>query len=194
MGNVTADGIWTPDEEDNLDPDVWSQQMAESITQGIGRRVARQEKFVGAFLNIANPFTLTAGEPGHTQVPLPYEVASDVCYVRDMELSNGTLKVPTSGLYSVSADFTARASSGYLEITLFKNGSRHGQQLVKADGNPYGQSLPKSATMECVAGDIIWASGCQYFGDYSNPPTLNVDFHLFSTLSVALVQAFPEAA
>jgi hypothetical protein len=191
MGNVNADGIWTPDEEDTLEPDVWSSQMADSISQGLGVRMAKQEKFEGAYLNIQTPFTLTAGEPGHTQKALPFARSAGVTYLDGgMTLSGGVLTVAEAGLYSVSATILAHISSGYLELTLWRNGDRHGQVVTYDDGsvNPIG--LNHTAVMKCVPGDKIWASGAQYFGDYENPPTLHVTFNLFNTLSVTLVQAF----
>jgi len=39
MGNVNAAGIWTPDADDNLDPEVWSAAMGDSIMNGIGERL-----------------------------------------------------------------------------------------------------------------------------------------------------------
>jgi hypothetical protein len=193
MGNTTLSGIWSPDEDDTLEPDVWSAMMADSIEQGLGVRVARQEKNVGAFLNITDPFTMTAGPIGHAQVPLPFTVTSEVSYVKDMELTGGVLKVPVSGQYFVSATACAQGGSGYLELTLFKNSTRHGQSIETPNGSPFGQTLgPQTAMMNCIAGDLIWASACQYGGDTGTPPTLNVNFNLLNTLSVALVQAFPE--
>lgn len=201
MGNVTTGGaeIWTPDENDNLDPEVWSAAMAQSIEDGLGQRVAKQERFEGAFLNIQDPFTMTAGDPGHTQVPLPFEVGAGVCYVSgDMTLNGGYLKVVHPGLYTVAVTISGRMAStdpnAYLELTAFKNGSRHGQDVTfKDSGAPSGRALPSlqvSTVMKCVEGDVIWASGAQYFGDYAQKPTLNVDFNLFNTMSVALTQAF----
>lgn len=193
MGNTNADGIWTPDEDDTMESEVWSAAMAESISGGLGKRVAAQEQFVGAFLNIQDPHTLTVGDPGFPQQPLPYIVGQGVNFVSDMELAGGILKCPVPGLYSVTANMMAFCRSGYLELSLFKNWDRHGQSAQDAiPGSEVGQSLVQSAVMRCAKGDMIWASGHQYFGDYNDPPTLNVNYMLFNTISVALVQAFPE--
>jgi hypothetical protein len=195
VGNVNAAGIWTPDEDDNLDPEVWSQAMADSIMNGIGERLKRQERYEGAYLNIQDPFTLTAGDPGHAQVPLPFIVGQGVNYLEgDMTLAGGVLKVAHEGLYQVNATIAAyigdMAENEYLELTLWQNGSRHKQVEIFDDNTGHPLTLDCATTMRCVPGDTIWASGCQYFGNYDNPPTLNVNFSLFNTLTVTLIQAF----
>lgn len=200
MGNVNEAGIWTPDEEDNLDPEVWSQAMADSIMNGIGERVKRQERFEGAFLNIQDAYTIPNGMPGADQVPLPYQVGGGVCFLKgDMTLSGGVLKVAHAGLYTVTgmmhAYMPSTASNAYLELTLFKNGSRHGQdEAFKDSGAPTDRALPSlqvTTVMNCAEGDTIWASGFQFFGDTTQgAPRLNVNFELFNTLSVAMTQAF----
>lgn len=195
MGNVNAAGIWTPDEGDNLDPEVWSATMADSIMNGIGERLSRQERFEGAYLNIQDPFTLTAGPPGHAQVPLPFIVGQNVNYIEgDMTLTAGVITVAHDGLYSVNGSIAAYigtpVENEYLELTLFRNGDRYKQVEVFDDNTDHPLTLDCSTVMKCIAGDTIWASGCQYFGDYDNPPTLNVNWTLFNTLTVTLVQAF----
>jgi hypothetical protein len=193
MGNVNAAAIWTPDEGDNLDPEVWSAAMADSIMNGIGERLSRQERFEGCYLNIQDPTPLVAGPPGTAQTPLPFVVGQSVSYIDgDMTLSGGVITVAHAGLYSVSTTIASDPHDlGYLELTLFRNLDRHGQVIFFDDGvsdNPH--SLSHATVMKCVPGDTIWASGFQYFGDYGNPPELFVDFPLFNTMTVTLVQAF----
>lgn len=192
MGNINAAGIWTPDETDNLDPEVWSAAMADSIMNGIGERVSRQERFEGAYLNIQDPHTLVAGPPGTQQTPLPFIVGQNVNYVEgNMTLAGGVIKVAYDGLYSVSATIMSNPLDlGYVELSLFRNLDRHGQVLVFDDGSDHPLPLTASTVMKCIAGDTIWASGFQYFGNYANPPSLFVDFPLFNTMTVTLVQAF----
>lgn len=198
MGNVTASGIWTPGEGDSLDPEVWSAAMAASIENGIGERLSRQERFEGAYLNIQDPFTLTAGDFGHTLAILPFAVGQSVNYVKgNMTASGGVVTVAHDGLYSTNATVSALigdvppgANNEYLELTLFLNGERHKQVANYDDNTDHPLTLDCSTVMNCVAGDKIWASACQYGGDYANPPTLNVNFPLFNTFTVTLVQAF----
>ena len=199
MGNINAAGIWTPDEDDNLDPEVWSAQMGDSIMNGIGERLSRQERFEGCYLNVQDPLTLTAGDPSNNpQVPLPFIVGQGVNYVEgDMELNSGVITVKHAGLYSVNAtmaayigDESAFNPGQYLELTLFRNWDRYKQVEIFDDNTGKPLTLDCSTVMKCVPGDTIWASGTQYFGDYSKPPKLNVNWPLFNTLTITLVQAF----
>lgn len=197
MGNINAAGIWTPDETDNIDPDVWSAAMADSIMNGIGARLSRQELFEGCYLNIQDPHTLTAGDPGYQQVPLPFIIGQNVNYVHgDMTLDAGVITVKHDGLYSVNATISAYIGdqstydpAAYLELTLFQNLDRHKQVEIFDDNTAHPLTLDCSTVMKCVAGDTIWASGHQYFGDYTHPATLNVNFAFFNTLTATLIQA-----
>jgi len=198
MGNITASGIWTPDEGDNLDPEVWSAAMAASIENGIGVRLAAQERFEGCYLNIQDPHNLPAGVPGMSQTPLPFLVGQPVNYINgDMTLAGGVVTVKHDGLYSVNGTIAAYIGdaatydpSQYLELTLFKNTDRHKQVEIFDDNTGHPLTLDCTTVMKCIAGDSIWASGVQYYGDSTHPPALNVNFALFNTLSVTLVQAF----
>lgn len=192
MGNVNAAGIWTPDEGDNLDPTVYLPTMGDSIMNGIGERLSRQERFEGCYLNIQEPYTVVAGPPGTAQTPLPFIVGQGVNYIDgDMTLAAGVVTVAHAGLYSVSANIASRVNDlGYLELTLFRNFDRHGQVISFDDTSANPQPLTHTTVMKCVPGDQIWASAFQYFGNYANPPQLFVDFPLFNTFSVTLVQAF----
>ena len=104
MGNVTEkDAIWTPDEDDKLDPEVWSAMMADSISQGIGKRVAKQEARAGACISLSAEFSVPS-----TDTLFPLEVSTGYAYsyanfVEGMTLSAGVLQVVTSGLYLLSS-------------------------------------------------------------------------------------------
>jgi hypothetical protein len=192
---TNADGIVTPDEGNTADPSVYLAAMADSISEGIGERLARQERYEGCYLNIQDPFTLTAGPPGHAQVPLPFIVGQGVNYLEgDMTLSGGIVRIAHEGLYQVNSTISAyigdAATDEYLELTLFQNFERHKQVEIFDDDTSHPLVLDCTTVMRCVPGDLIWASGCQYFGNYSNPPTLNVNWPLFNTLTVTMIQAF----
>lgn len=196
MGNVTPEfGIWTPDEQDFIEPDVSLAAMAASIESGMGARVQAQETLAAAFLNAQDPFTLTAGDPGHAQVPIPFRIGQAGLNFMEgnLTLSGGVLKVATTGIYTVSASLAAympgASSLSYLELTMFRNLDRHGQAYVYNADTTLPVNVAHSTGMFCNAGDTIWASGAQYYGDYTKPPTLNTNFSQFNTLSVVLVQA-----
>lgn len=198
MGNINDAGIWTPDETDNLDPEVWSAAMADSIMNGIGERLSQQERFEGCYLNVQDPYTLTAGPPGTPVEPLPFTVGQDVNYVEgDMTVAGGIVVVKHDGLYSVNGSISAYIGDEaeynpgqFVELTLFRNFDRHKQVEVFDDNTGHPLTLDCTSVMKCIAGDRIWASGHQYFGDYTHPAKLNVNFPLYNTLTVTLVQAF----
>jgi hypothetical protein len=112
MGNTTASGIWTPDEHDNLDPEVWSAAMASSIEDGIGGRLAKQEQRVGAKISIDAATTVPS-----TGIIFPLVVAGNGYaysfgnFMTGMTLAGGVLSVTTPGLYllisSIICDFVA---------------------------------------------------------------------------------------
>lgn len=105
MGNVNVDGIWTPDEEDTLEPDVWSQQMGESISQGLGLRVKKQETRAGLRATIRNTFDLT----GYMTLPITVNKSfrySELNFIQNLELTQGVIKIKTSGLYFISGSLT----------------------------------------------------------------------------------------
>ena len=72
MGNINAAAIWTPDEDDNLDPEVWSAAMADSIMNGLGERMDKQEKKVSLRATAPEVFDVvsTGSSDPYTQVPL----------------------------------------------------------------------------------------------------------------------------
>ena len=111
MSNVNEDGIVTPDEGNTLDPVVWSATMADSISQGIGVRLKKQETRAGAKVSIHEPVTVTpAGITFPVAVSEDYEFSYGN-YIKDMGLAGGVLSVETDGLYliigSVICNFVA---------------------------------------------------------------------------------------
>lgn len=198
MSITNKDGIVTPDEGNTADPAIYLAAMADSISEGIGERLARQERYEGCYLNVQDALTLTAGDPSsNPQVPLPFIVGQSVNYLQgDMTLSGGIVRIAHEGLYQVNATMSAYigdvggADFDYLELTLFQNWDRHKQVEIFDDGTGHPLTLDCTTVMRCVPGDLIWASGTQYFGDYAHPPTLNVNWPLFNTLTITMIQAF----
>ena len=161
MGNVNVDGIWTPDEEDTLEPDVWSQQMAESISQGLGVRMARQETRAGAATSTTGPFSITgAGTIEDTGITLQVKHTGYRNYITSMELSGGVLKVTTPGLYlivlTVTAGFAPEGSDGVpLDATLMIGTAGDVFQPFVTSDQAYSNATLTSALM-LDAGDTIY--------------------------------------
>src|SRR5437867_3140208 len=111
MANVNADGIATPDDANAVDPSIWSAAMADSISNGIGQRLAKQEAKAGAKVSISEPMNITlAGVTFPVGVSTAYEYSYGN-YITDLGLGGGVLHINTGGLYfiigSVICDFVA---------------------------------------------------------------------------------------
>lgn len=110
MGNVTLEsGIWTPDEDDAVDPDVWSAQMADSIEQGIGKRLADQEQYISASIHLpfGEDITLESAQA------IPYQVTS-ASYADELVVQNGHVTIEVDGLYFLTSRATFSYTPGYL--------------------------------------------------------------------------------
>lgn len=131
MGNVNDAGIWTPDEDDNLDPEVWSGTMADSIMNGLGERMVKQETRAGARVSIgAEVSVVRTGAEFDPDIYFPLIVTNSYFYshgnfIDGIELDGGILRITTGGLYlmtcSVIADFVADRSP--LDIAIRVNNS-----------------------------------------------------------------------
>jgi hypothetical protein len=158
MGNVNADGIWTPDEDDTLEPDVWSAQMADSISQGLGVRMARQETRAGLSASVAGgPFNITgAGTIADTGIILPVQRTGYRNYITNMELVGGVATVKTPGLYLIV--LTATADFGPtvpIDLSLWLGNTADVSQPFISDPEAYANATITSAHMLDV-GDTIY--------------------------------------
>lgn len=124
MGNTNADGIWTPDEDDTMEADVWSAQMAESISQGLGKRMALQETRVSLRATTPVPFNVSqaGGSAEYTQVPITIAFDTGVRFPNP-DFSNGNhangiliegnyAKIVTPGLYTITGQCTFTPGAG----------------------------------------------------------------------------------
>jgi hypothetical protein len=158
MGNVSpVDGIWTPDEGDNLDPEVWSATMAASIEEGIGVRLAKQEARAGAKVSINAPVTVTlAGITFPVTVSSGYEWSYGN-YINGMGLTGGILEIQTSGLYliigSVICDFVADRTP--MNISLNVNASVATSEALETSPTTFA-SKTLTTTAYLVAGDTVY--------------------------------------
>jgi len=125
MGNTNADGIWTPDEDDTHEPDVWSQMMADSISQGLGKRMKLQETRVSLRATTPEPFMVVSTAPGDAYATVPLTVggvtgsrAPDPDYaggnhVNGIDIVGNHAVIVTPGLYSISGQISVLAYDGY---------------------------------------------------------------------------------
>jgi hypothetical protein len=157
MGNITASGIWTPDEGDNLDPEVWSAAMAASIENGIGARLTKQEQAVGLKAGIAPGTTvgLSAG------IIAPYEISGgEECFTQGLTLVGGVATVSVPGLYYISAaaslETTVLAPTNVgrsIALQVYKNVT----QLVgcEVDASQHWATAQANCGINCIAGDTL---------------------------------------
>lgn len=120
MGNTNIDGIWTPDEEDTLEPDVWSAMMGDSISQGLGARMKLQETRVSLRATTSVPFLVTGTNLADAYLQIPLTIAANTgVRAPDPDYSGGNhatgiliegnyAKIVTPGLYSISGQLTVR--------------------------------------------------------------------------------------
>lgn len=157
MGNVNQDGIWTPDEDDTLEADVWSPMMAESISQGLGVRMARQEARAGVSASVLGPFSITgAGSISDTGIILPVQRTGYRNYVTNMDLAGGVVKVTRPGLYLIVLTATAAFGAGVpLDLSLWLGNVADVSQPFVSSPDAYANATITSAQM-LDAGDTIY--------------------------------------
>lgn len=121
MGNVTADlQIWTPDEADLGEPDVYLATVAQSIEDGAGARLRKQEAFIGVNLSLPSAFTADS-----TIRQLPFAVTNSYNFNEDMTVSGGSVTVPMAGIYTVYVNMNflgATTTPGRINTYLYLNG------------------------------------------------------------------------
>lgn len=123
MGNTNIDGIWTPDEDDTMEPDVWSPMMAESISQGLGKRMKLQETRVSLRATTPVPFNVDSRTGGPAYVQVPIAIASDAGvrapepdfsagnHANGILIEGGYAKIVTPGLYTIIGQITIHSNA-----------------------------------------------------------------------------------
>lgn len=178
MGNVNAAGIWTPDETDNLNPEVWSQSMADSIQNGIGDRLNRQEQAIG----------LKAGIPQDTRVKFQNDVIAPYAVIgngtsnfnQGMKFDGGVATVEVAGMYFITAsaalsywngggtDNTPENQNRSIALQIKHNGSDLNGCEVEASPTNW-QTSQANAVVLCVPGDSLWVNWYSAGPGGSNP-------------------------
>jgi hypothetical protein len=122
MGVVSADlQIWTPDELDTAEPNVYLATMAQSLEDGVGDRLRKQESFIGCNLSLPSSFAV-----GGTIAQAPFAVVNAWNFNEGMTVSGGNVEVPMNGIYTVQvvANYLgANSTPGRINTYLYLNGS-----------------------------------------------------------------------
>lgn len=122
MGNTNADGIWTPDEDDTMEPEVWSAMMGDSISGGLGKRMKLQETQVSLRATTPVPFTITgtsSSDPNsYKQIPLEIAVNTGARFpdpdysagnhAVGIEIVGNFAKIVTPGLYTLTGQASVK--------------------------------------------------------------------------------------
>jgi hypothetical protein len=121
MGNVTSDLlVWTPDEDDLAEPDVYLATMSASMEDGLGARLRKQEAFIGTNLSLPSAFTADG-----TIRQLPFAVVNSYNFNDDMTIAGGSVTVPMAGIYTVYVNCNflgATTTPGRINTYLYLNG------------------------------------------------------------------------
>ena len=164
MGNITASGIWTPDEGDNLDPEVWSAAMSASIENGIGVRLTRQEQAIGLKASIASGTRVKYS----TGVIAPYAILGDGTsnFIQGLTIAGGVVPITIPGMYLITAsaalapygstatDSAPENVDRSIAIQLIHNGTElNGCEVAVAPLQ--WQTAQASGVVLCAAGDTL---------------------------------------
>lgn len=125
MAITNADGIVTPDEENTLDPEVYLAAMADSISEGIGVRLAKQESVAGIkSATPVGPYDIA----GDANIPA-LTILTGIGFIENMSLSGGIVTVEVAGLYLITGVVTARFEDGVpIDANLWVNGQNEASQ------------------------------------------------------------------
>lgn len=99
MPNTTPDGIFFPDGNTPMELDTILATLASSIQNGLGKRVAKLETFVGCNLGLNSAVT---GTGTITKVSnMQVNPSRSYEFIQGVTVNAGTVTVPEDGLYTV---------------------------------------------------------------------------------------------
>lgn len=121
MGNITADlQVWTPDEEDLGEPDVYLATMAQSMEDGLGVRLRKQEE------PIAAQISLSADQSISTGFVVQYTENTGPTFNNGLTINpSGTITITRAGVYTIACNiYTDQVSTftGYCVPSIRRNG------------------------------------------------------------------------
>ncbi len=121
MGNITSDLlVWTPDEDDLGEPDVYLATMAQSMEDGLGVRLRKQEE------PIAAQVSLSADQSISTAFVVQYSLNTGPTFNSGLTVNaSGSITITRAGVYSIATNvYTDQASgfTGYCAPSIRRNG------------------------------------------------------------------------
>jgi len=183
MGSTTSDLlIWTPDENDLAEPDVYLKTMAQSIEDGVGGRLRTQELAIGLKAGYTSAPTLTT-----TMTNAAVTITtSNGCFKQGIDISGGVVTIITPGLYLISAAVAVTTATGHTA----KVEVRQGATVLASDEQKSDATFFRAAKVttiaNCAAGDNL----TMRIGDAAGP--ISAASNLAMThFTVAMIQAVP---
>lgn len=188
MGNVTADLlVWTPDEDDTAEPDVYLATMSQSLEDGVGERLRLQELSVGLKASIGSYTIPHVPNPGTPTATVPFTVtATRGDFNNGFTFSGGVATVQTPGMYIVTAGV---GPSGASSVNGFKIRIQKNSTAIITSETAMHSTIwvagSASSVINCVAGDTIRVLA-SITGSTVNSYAASADA---TYLSIAMVQA-----
>lgn len=151
MAITNADGIVTPDEGNTADPAVYLAAMADSISEGIGTRLAKQEQVAGIKASLPAPWDFAG-----TFNIVPLTIGSGSDYVTDVGFAGGIATVTVAGLYAVSVSITMNFGPDVpIDMVLMYNSDFEDYYSLRTNATAY-QTAPITTSLHLAAGDSIY--------------------------------------
>lgn len=179
MGNVNEAGIWTPGEGETVDPEVWSAAMADSIMNGLGERMNKQETKAAGKVSINAPVDVTPDG-----ITFPLAVSTDYAYsygnyVEGLELESGIIKILTSGVYmvigSVICDFVENRTPMNISLN-FNTDIAISEALETSPTTWASKTLITSGYL--IAGDLVYMRAATAAGVQENLPVRGANLNV----------------
>lgn len=121
LGNITSDLlIWTPDEGDLAEPDVYLAAMAASMEDGLGERLRKQEEPIAAQVSLGADQSISSG------FNVQYSINTGPTFNSGLTVNeSGSITLTRDGVYTIATNvYTDQASgfTGYCVPSLRRNG------------------------------------------------------------------------
>lgn len=183
MGSTTADlAIWTPDEDDPAEPDVYLKTMAESIEDGVGDRLRVQELAIGLKAGFTTAPTLTS-----TMTNAAVTInTSNGSFKQGLEISGGIVTVITPGMYLLSASVGVDNVAGHTAKVEVRKGATVLAADEQSSNTSFYQTAKVTTIANCNAGDNL----TMRIGDAAGGASVAANLAL-THFTVAMIQAVP---
>lgn len=186
MGTTELDTVYYPDLDDVDQPNVWAATMAQSVSDGIGARLRKQEQFIGFMGHLPKQVWPKLAN-GQEYGPLPFQVIQGSgSFNQGMQVAGGVITIPVAGLYAVSLSATITAANAEFNAFLYLNTTAMWKGYTQATASAFGYNTG-SVVLNCAAGDKLSAKVTLY-GSTNGSSIKNTDY-IDNVLSVALLKA-----